>query len=130
MSKGIVRLICITDEKVVSLLLDDCFMNFDYEYTDEIQTYDLEFKLPYNNDRHEVIKSLYHNNTKTRSYLSCAGRLFHTYSVSFRLSSNDLSVDESRPEGHIVLNSPLKFREYSGNVEGFYSDIRGLLEVK
>lgn len=37
MSKGIVRLICITDEKVVSLLLDDCFMNFDYEYTDEIQ---------------------------------------------------------------------------------------------
>jgi len=65
MSKGIVRLICITDEKVVSLLLDDCFMNFDYEYTDEIQTYDLEFKLPYNNDRHEKTKQCYKKRRKT-----------------------------------------------------------------
>ena len=130
MSKGIVRLIFITDEKVVSILLDDFFMNFDYEYTDEIQTYDLEFKLLYNNDRHKIIKSLYHKNTKTRSYLSYCGHLLHTYKISFRLSYNNLEVDDTRPEGHIVFNKPLKLCEYSGNVEGFYKDIYGLLVVK
>ena len=30
MSKGIVRLICINDEKVMSVLLSDNIINFDY----------------------------------------------------------------------------------------------------
>lgn len=123
MSKGIVRLICANDEKVMSLLLTDNIINFDYEYADRIPGYDVEFRLPFTQDLYEMIKDMFHQNIKTHCYLS-AGKMYGTYETSFRLNSNDLIVDESRPEGHIVLNNPPKYRHFEGNVRGYFVEVK------
>lgn len=47
MSKGIVRLICINDEKVMSVLLSDNIINFYYEYADNVPSYDVEFRISF-----------------------------------------------------------------------------------
>lgn len=57
------------------------------------------------------------------SVLLSAGKMYGTYETSFRLNSNDLIVDESRPEGHIVLNNPPKYRHFEGNVRGYFVEV-------
>lgn len=122
MSKGIVRLICINDEKVMSVLLSDNIINFDYEYADRVPSYDVEFRIPFSKDFYSMIKDMFHQNKKTHCYLS-AGKMYDTYETSFRLNSNDLIVDESRPCGHIVLNNPPKHRHFEGNVRGYFVEV-------
>ena len=122
MSKGIVRLICITDEKVVSLLLYDCYFSFDYEYVDDnIPTYDMKFKTSFTLEKQEIIKYLFNNKIGVSLYLS-VGKIYNAYKLSFDLDSNFLEVDQTRPEGHIVLKKSEPFKEYSGNVEGYYME--------
>lgn len=119
MSKGIVRLICINDEKVMSVLLSDNIINLDYEYADSCQSYDVEFRIPFSQDFYNMVKDMFHNNKKTHCYLS-ANKMYCAYEASFRLNSNDLIVDETRPEGHIALNNPPKHRHFEGNVRGYF----------
>lgn len=120
MSLGIVRLICDNDEKVMSLLLSDNIINFDYEYADSVPLYDVEFRIPFSQDLYETIQDMFHQDKKTRCYLS-AGKLYGTYEVTFRLNPNDLIVDDTRPEGHIVLNKPPMYRQFEGNVRGYFT---------
>ena len=122
MSKGIVRLICINDEKVMSVLLSDNIINFDYEYADNVPSYDVEFRIPFSQEFYNMVKDMFHQNKKTHCYLS-AGKMYGAYETSFRLNSNDLIVDESRPEGHIVLNNPPKHRHFEGNVRGYLMEV-------
>lgn len=123
MSKGIVRLICINDEKVMSVLLSDNIINFDYEYADRVPSYDVEFRIPFSQEFYNMVKDMFHHNKKTHCYLS-AGKMYGTYEVSFRLNSNDLIVDETRPEGHIALNNPPKHRHFEGNVRGYFVEAK------
>lgn len=123
MSKGIVRLICINDEKVMSVLLSDNIINFDYEYADNIPSYDVEFRVPFSQNFYNMVKEMFHPDKKTHCYLS-AGKLYEAYETSFRLNSNDLIVDESRPEGHIALNNPPKHRHFEGNVRGYFMEAK------
>nr|DAU06699.1 MAG TPA: hypothetical protein [Caudoviricetes sp.] len=129
MSKGIVRLICDNGEKVMSLLLSDNIINFDYEYADNVPGYDVEFRIPFTQDLYEMIKDMFHRNKKTHCYLS-AGKLYGTYEVSFRLNSNDLIVDETRPEGHIALNNPPKYKHFEGNVRGYFAAVPQISQKK
>lgn len=122
MSKGIVRLICINDEKVMSVLLSDNIINLDYEYADSYPSYDVEFRIPFSQDFYNMIEDMFHNNKKTHCYLS-ANKMYWAYEASFRLNSNDLIVDESRPEGHIALNNPPKHRHFEGNVRGYFVEV-------
>ena len=122
MSKGIVRLICINDEKVMSVLLSDNIINFDYEYADRVPSYDVEFRIPFSQEFYNMVKDMFHHNQKIHCYLS-AGKMYGAYETSFRLNSNDLIVDESRPEGHIVLNNPPKYRHFEGNVRGYFVEV-------
>lgn len=129
MSKGIVRLICINDEKVMSVLLSDNIINFDYEYADRVPSYDVEFRIPFSQDFYNMVKDMFHQNKKTHCYLS-AGKMYGTYETSFRLNSNDLIVDESRPEGHILLNNPPKYRHFEGNVRGYFMEANAYERVR
>ena len=129
MSKGIVRLICINDEKVMSVLLSDNIINFDYEYADNVPSYDVEFRIPFSQDFYNMVKDMFHQNKKTHCYLS-AGKMYGTYETSFRLNSNDLIVDEDRPEGHIVLNNPPKYRHFEGNVRGYFMEANAYERVR
>lgn len=129
MSKGIVRLICITDGKVMSVLLSDNIINFDYEYADNIPSYDVEFRVPFSQNFYNMVKEMFHPDKKTHCYLS-AGKLYEAYETSFRLNSNDLIVDDTRPEGYIALNNPPKHRHFEGNVRGYFVSINALLGVK
>ena len=129
MSKGIVRLICITDEKVVSVLLSDNIINFDYEYADNIPSYDVEFRVPFSQNFYNMVKETFHPDKKTHCYLS-AGKLYEAYETSFRLNSNDLIVDDTRPDRYIALNNPPKHRHFEGNVRGYFVGINALLGVK
>ena len=123
MSLGIVRLICVKEDgKVVSLLLEDCFMTFDFDYPNDIQTYEMEFKLPYTEERHAIIKDLFRKGNRTKMYLS-AGKTYYAHAASFMLFSNEIIVDDTRPEGHILLNKPSPFRLYKGNVEGYFAEV-------
>ena len=122
MSKGIVRLICINDEKVMSVLLSDNIINFYYEYADNVPSYDVEFRISFSQDFYNMVKDMFHQNKKTHCYLS-ANKMYEAYETSFRLNSNDLIVDESRPEGHIVLNNPPKYRHFEGNVRGYFVEV-------
>ena len=124
MSKGIVRLICITDEKVMSVLLSDNIINFNLDYE-----YDVEFRIPFSQDFYNMVKMMFDPNKKTYYYLS-VGKLYEAYETSFSLNSNDLIVDDTRPEGHIMLNNPPKHRHFEGNVRGYYVEINKPLGVK
>ena len=129
MSKGIVRLICINDEKVMSVLLSDNIINFDYEYADRVPSYDVEFRVPFSQDFYNVVKEMFHPDKKTHCYLS-ANKMYSTYEVSFRLNSNDLIVDETRPEGHIALNNPPKHRHFEGNVRGYFVEVNSYERIR
>ena len=129
MSKGIVRLICITDEKVASVLLSDNIINFDYEYADNIPSYDVEFRVQFSQNFYKTVKEMFNPDKKTHCYLS-AGKLYEAYETSFRLNSNDLIVDDTRPEGYITLNNPPKYHQFEGNVRGYFASINEPLEVK
>lgn len=59
-----------------------------------------------------------------------AGKLYEAYETSFRLNSNDLIVDDTRPEGYITLNNPPKYHHFEGNVRGYFASINEPLEVK
>ena len=123
MSLGIVRLICVKEDgKVVSLLLEDCFMTFDFDYPNDIQTYEMEFKLLYTEKRHEIIKDLFRKGNRTKMYLS-AGKTYYVPHEYVMLFSNELIVDDTRLDGCIVLNKPLPFRFYKGNVEGYFAEV-------
>lgn len=122
MSKGIVRLICINDEKVMSVLLSDNIINFDYEYSD-IPAFDVEFRIPFSQNFYNMVKEMFHPDKKTHCYLS-VGKMYGTYETSFRLNSNDIIVDEDRPEGRIVLNNPPKHRHFEGNVRGYFVEAK------
>lgn len=122
MSKGIVRLICINDAKVMSVLLSDNIINFYYEYADNVPSYDVEFRISFSQDFYNMVKDMFHQNKKTHCYLS-VGKMYGTHEVSFRLNSNDIIVDEDRPEGHIVLNNPPKHRHFEGNVRGYFVEV-------
>lgn len=129
MSKGIVRLICINDEKVMSVLLSDNIINFDYEYADRVPAYDVEFRIPFSQDFYNIVKDMFHQNKKTHCYLS-ANKMYGAYETSFRLNSNDLIVDETRPEGHIALNNPPKHRHFEGNVRGYFMEANAYERVR
>ena len=129
MSKGIVRLICINDEKVMSVLLSDNIINFDYEYADIVPAYDVEFRIPFSQDFYAMVKDMFHHNKKTHCYLS-VGKMYGTYEASFRLNSNDIIVDEDRPEGHIVLNKPPKHRHFEGNVRGYFVEVNSYERIR
>lgn len=120
MSLGIIRLICKTDDKVISLLLYDCYISFDYEYTDNIPTYNMEFKTSFTLEKQEIIKYLFHN-IGVRLYLN-AGKIYNSYKVSFDLDSKFLEIDQTRLERHVVLRKPESFKAYIGNIEGYYME--------